>query len=120
MYPILQALISLTIAARLLTITPGLDTALILGRQLLRTRSANFSSSRDKRWLSELVCDSSVGFRSVLLVSSSLYSLIRLLGAYYLLHLGLKVILQDFEILEVIASGSFLASKKNFVSCFIL
>ncbi len=84
-----QALIAFTAAAGLLTITPGLDTALVL-------RTAAIEGSRRAMLAGAGICLGcltwglavAVGLGGLLAVSRFAYNALRLLGACYLMFLG--------------------------------
>lgn len=88
----LQALLSFALAVGLLTITPGLDTALIL-------RTATVKGSRPALWVGlgiALGCLiwcilAAVGLGAVLATSRQLYDTLRLGGACYLFYLGIQL-----------------------------
>ncbi len=89
---ILQALLSFAFATGLLTITPGLDTALIL-------RTATVKGSRPALWVGlgiALGCLiwcilAAFGLSAILSASRQVYDLVRLGGACYLIYLGLQL-----------------------------
>ncbi|HEV2287926.1 MAG TPA: LysE family translocator [Candidatus Acidoferrales bacterium] len=87
-----HALIAFAIAAALLTITPGLDTALVL-------RTAAVEGPR-RAWLAGTgICSGlfgwalavSVGLGALLAVSHLAYNALRIVGACYLIYLGGKI-----------------------------
>jgi threonine/homoserine/homoserine lactone efflux protein len=87
-----HALVAFAIAAALLTITPGLDTALVL-------RTAAVEGPR-RAWLASTgICCGlfgwalavSVGLGALLAVSHLAYSVLRIVGACYLVYLGGKI-----------------------------
>lgn len=90
----LQALLSFAIAAGLLTITPGMDTALVL-------RTATVKGARPALAVALGTCIGcliwclliSVGLGVVLTASTLLYNLLRISGAIYLLYLGFQMAL---------------------------
>lgn len=87
-----QALLSFAIAAGLLTVTPGLDTALIL-------RTATVKGSRAAVWVGlgiSLGCLiwctlAAVGLGALLAASRVVYDLLRIAGACYLVCLGVQL-----------------------------
>ena len=92
---ITQALIAFTLAAGLLTITPGLDTALVL-------RTAAVEGPK-KAWLAAIgVCLGTLGWGAIaalglgaLLAASELaFTVLKWIGAAYLVWLGLNLILK--------------------------
>jgi len=95
---ILSSLIAFFLAAGLITVTPGLDTALVL--------RATASEGRRAGWRAAvgvaagcLVWGAAValGLGAVLAASSRLFALIRLAGAAYLIWMGLRLILSRRE-----------------------
>src|SRR5215475_10353381 len=93
-----QALLSFTLAAGLLTITPGLDTALVL-----RTAAVE---GRKKAMLAGIgICSgclfwgaaASFGLSALLAVSGFAYSVLRIVGAVYLGCLGIKLVIRAFK-----------------------
>lgn len=89
------ALVAFTAAAGLLTITPGLDTALVL-------RTAAVEGSRRAMLAGTGIClgcvvwglTAAVGLGGLLSVSRLAYDTLRLLGACYLMLLGGKILLR--------------------------
>ena len=103
---ILQALIAFSIAAGLLTITPGLDTALVL-------RTAAVEGPR-KAWLAAFgVCLGTLGWGAMvalglgaLLAASPLaFELLKWAGCAYLVWLGLNLILRPRDRFEIPGAG---------------
>jgi threonine/homoserine/homoserine lactone efflux protein len=96
-----QALLSFTLAAGLLTITPGLDTALVL-------RTAAAEGGKQALLAGVGICSgcllwaaaASFGLSALLAVSLFAYKVMQIGGAIYLGYLGIKLILRAF------ASGS--------------
>lgn len=90
-----HALVAFTAAAGLLTITPGLDTALVL-------RTAAVEGSRRAMLAGAGIClgcltwglAASVGLGGLLDVSRFAYDVVRTLGACYLAFLGTKLLLR--------------------------
>ncbi|HEY5209592.1 MAG TPA: LysE family translocator [Stellaceae bacterium] len=89
---ILDALLTFTLAAGVLTITPGLDTALVL-------RTAAIEGSR-RGMIAALgvgagcLCwglAASVGLGALLAVSQLAYNLLRIIGACYLIYIGIAM-----------------------------
>jgi threonine/homoserine/homoserine lactone efflux protein len=93
MSPLEQALIAFTLAATLLTVTPGLDTALVL-------RTAAAESSRRALIAGIGICLGclawgvivALGLGMLLQASELAYTLLRWAGALYLLYLGFKLL----------------------------
>ena len=92
-----QALLSFACAAGLLTITPGLDTALVL-------RTAAVEGRKPAIFAGFGICfgclawgvAASFGLSALLGVSGLAYNLLRLVGAFYLGYLGIKLFIRAF------------------------
>ncbi|HMH03947.1 MAG TPA: LysE family translocator [Candidatus Udaeobacter sp.] len=92
-----QALLSFTLAAGLLTITPGLDTALVL-------RTAAVEGGKRAMLAGIGICfgcllwgaAASFGLSALLAVSSFAYNMLRIVGAIYLSYLGIKLFVRAF------------------------
>lgn len=96
MSPLEQSLIAFTLAAALMTVTPGLDTALVL-------RTATVEGAR-RAWFAGLgICLGCLAWGVVvafglgaLLAASELgYRILKYAGAAYLVYLGLKLIFSE-------------------------
>jgi threonine/homoserine/homoserine lactone efflux protein len=92
-----QALLSFTLAAGLLTITPGLDTALVL-------RTAAVEGGKQALLAGVGICSgcllwgaaASFGLSALLAVSGFAYKVLRIVGAIYLGYLGIKLLTRAF------------------------
>jgi threonine/homoserine/homoserine lactone efflux protein len=92
-----QALLSFSFAAGLLTITPGLDTALVL-------RTAAVEGGKQAMLAGVGICSgclvwgiaASFGLSALLAVSRFAYNLLRIAGAFYLGYLGMKLLIHTF------------------------
>jgi threonine/homoserine/homoserine lactone efflux protein len=92
-----QALLSFTLAAGLLTITPGLDTALVL-------RTAAVEGRKQAMLAGMGICcgclfwgaAASFGLTALLAVSGFAYNVLRIVGAIYLGYLGIKFFVRAF------------------------
>ena len=92
-----QALLSFTVTAGLLTITPGLDTALVL-------RTAAVEGRKQAMLAGIGICSgcllwgaaASIGLSALLAVSGFAYSVLRIVGAVYLGYLGIKLVIRAF------------------------
>jgi threonine/homoserine/homoserine lactone efflux protein len=92
-----QALLSFTLAAGLLTITPGLDTALVL-------RTAAVEGGKQAFLAGVGICfgcllwgaAASFGLGALLAVSGLAYNVLRIVGAIYLGYLGIKLVVRAF------------------------
>ena len=98
-----HALVAFTAAAGLLTITPGLDTALVL-------RTAGVEGSRRAMLAGAGIClgcltwglAASVGLGGLLAVSRLGYDTLRILGACYLIFIGAKLFFRARPVLSEI------------------
>ena len=92
-----QALLSFTLAAALLTITPGLDTALVL-------RTAAVEGGKQAMLAGVGICfgcllwgvAASFGLSALLAVSGFAYNVLRIVGAIYLGYLGIRLFIGAF------------------------
>jgi threonine/homoserine/homoserine lactone efflux protein len=92
-----QALLSFTLAAGLLTITPGLDTAMVL-------RTAAVEGRKHAMLAGIGICfgclfwggAASFGLSALLAVSGFAYNVLRIVGAIYLGYLGIKLFIRAF------------------------
>ena len=92
-----QALLSFTLAAGLLTITPGIDTALVL-------RTAAVEGGKQAMMAGIGICfgcllwgaAASFGLSALLAVSGFAYNALRIAGAIYLGYLGIRLFIRAF------------------------
>jgi threonine/homoserine/homoserine lactone efflux protein len=92
-----QALLSFAVTAGLLTITPGLDTALVL-------RTAAVEGRKQAMFAGVGICfgclfwgaAASCGLSALLAVSGFAYNALRIVGAIYLGYLGIKLFVRAF------------------------
>ena len=92
-----QALLSFTLTAGLLTIAPGLDTALVL-------RTAAVEGRKPAMLAGIGICSgcllwgaaASFGLSTLLAVSGFAYNVLRIVGAIYLSYLGIKLVVRAF------------------------
>jgi threonine/homoserine/homoserine lactone efflux protein len=99
-----HALLAFTLAAALLTITPGIDTALVL-------RTAAVEGPRRAMLAGAGICCgcllwglvASVGLGTLLAASHVAYGMLRTVGACYLIFLGMKMLLRKHPLVS--ASG---------------
>src|SRR4029077_10434420 len=97
-----HALLAFTAAAGLLTITPGLDTALVL-------RTAAVDGGRRALLAGLGVCLGclvwglavAVGLGGLLAVSRLAYDILRVVGALYLIYLGVRLLLRPAPSLDL-------------------
>jgi threonine/homoserine/homoserine lactone efflux protein len=93
-----QALLSFTLTGGLLTITPGLDTALVL-------RTAAVEGRKQAMLAGMGICSgcllwgaaASFGLSALLAVSGFAYKMLRIVGAIYLGYLGIKLFIRAFS-----------------------
>src|SRR3954468_15858213 len=94
-----QALIAFNIAAGLLTITPGLDTALVLRTAAVEgPKRAIFAGLGICTGLLVWAAAVSVGLGALLTASQMAYRILQIAGACYLLYLGGKLLCRRHEI----------------------
>lgn len=95
-----HALFAFSVAAALLTMTPGLDTALVL-------RTAAVEGSRRAMLAAAGICCGlfgwalgvSIGLGALLAVSRAAYDVMRIAGACYLIYLGARIFFRRFSAL---------------------
>jgi len=93
-----SALVSFALVAGLVTITPGLDTALVLRSALTKGRASAYATALG-------VCTgclvwgvaAAVGVSAVLTASETAYTVLRLVGAAYLIWLGVRWLVAGFR-----------------------
>lgn len=87
-----HALFAFAVAAALLTITPGLDTALVLRTAAVEgPRRASFAGAGICCGLFGWALAVSIGLGALLAVSRFAYGALRIVGAVYLIYLGAKI-----------------------------
>ena len=104
---IAQSLIAFVLAAGLVTVTPGLDTALVL-------RAAASEGRKPGAWAAVgvgagcLIWGGAValGLTALLAASTAAYALLRWAGAAYLLYLGVQLLLKPRSALQIEAAPS--------------
>jgi len=95
-----QALIAFLFAAGLLTITPGLDTAIVLRASALEGRRAGIAAAVGiTLGLVVWGAASAIGLTALLAASSLAYTALKWIGAAYLIGLGLMMALKPKEAL---------------------
>lgn len=88
-----QQLIAFAVVAGLLTLTPGLDTALVLRYSLTQRRAVAFATSLGiTTGLLVWGVAASVGVSALLTASQVAYDVLRVLGALYMAWLGVRLI----------------------------
>ena len=88
----LSAVLAFAVAAALLTLTPGLDTALVL-------RTAAVEGAAQARFALAGICTglflwgtaTSLGLTALIAVSNAAYNALRVAGAFYLVYLGVRM-----------------------------
>jgi len=89
----------------LLNLTPGPDTAYILGRSIAQGRSAGVASALGIMVGSIFhTCAAALGLSALLATSAWAFTAIKLIGGLYLLFLGIKLILERREELRLPSS----------------
>lgn len=102
-----QSLIAFVAAAGLVTVTPGLDTALVL-------RAAAAEGRKSGAWAALGVAAGcltwggavALGLTALLAASSAAYTALRWAGAAYLLYLGVRLLLSPRSALQIEAATS--------------
>ena len=90
-----QALIAFVFAAGILTITPGLDTAIVLRSSALEGRRAGIAAAAGITFgLMVWGTASAIGLTALLAASSLAYTALKWIGAAYLIILGLAMLLK--------------------------
>jgi threonine/homoserine/homoserine lactone efflux protein len=90
-----QALITFVFAAGLLTITPGLDTAIVLRASALEGRKAGIAAAAGiTLGLVVWGAASAIGLTALLAASSLAYTTLKWIGAAYLVVLGLGMLIR--------------------------
>lgn len=112
-----HALFAFSIAAALLTITPGLDTALVLRTAAVEgPRRATLAGAGICCGLFGGALGVSFGLGALLEVSRLAYGVLRIAGAGYLVYLGAKIFFRKPESLmdaEVAAEGESFGTESN-------
>ena len=87
------ALVSFSVVAGLMTITPGLDTALVLRTAARGTRRAAFATALGiNSGVLVWALAAAVGVSALLTASETAYTVLRFAGALYMLYLGARMI----------------------------
>jgi threonine/homoserine/homoserine lactone efflux protein len=116
-----QALMAFTFTAGLLTITPGLDTALVLRTALIEgRRRALLAGAGICSGLLLWALIVSLGLGALLASSKLAYNVLRIAGAGYLFYLGGKLLSHrlQFQVIDV-ASQSDSTSQGSRIGCFL-
>jgi threonine/homoserine/homoserine lactone efflux protein len=89
-----HAVLSFAVLGALLTVTPGLDTALVLRSAITMGRGPAFATALGIN-AGALIwgAAAAVGVSALLTASASGYLILRVLGAAYMLHLGVRMII---------------------------
>ena len=100
-----HALLAFAAAAGLLTVTPGLDTALVLRTAAVEgPRRAMLAASGICFGLLTWGLAASLGLGALLAVSHAAYSILRIVGACYLIYLGVRMFFRRAPSLSLEAS----------------
>ncbi|WP_436524053.1 LysE family translocator [Actinoplanes sp. HUAS TT8] len=93
-----HAVLSFAILGGLLTITPGLDTALVLRSAVTMGRGPAFATALGVN-TGALVwgAAAAVGVSALLTASATAYTVLRVAGAAYMLYLGVRMIVSAFK-----------------------
>ena len=92
---LIQALLAFVLAVGLLTITPGLDTAIVLRASALEGRRAGIAAAAGiTLGLMVWGTASAIGLTALLAASSLAYTALKWIGAAYLVILGLNMLLR--------------------------
>ena len=103
----LQALLAFIAAASILTITPGVDTAIVLRSVAAGgPRPAAFASAGIALGCLVWGAAVSVGLGALLAASELAFTIVKWAGAAYLLYLGFKLILRPRERFDASAAGA--------------
>lgn len=98
----LEALFAFLAAASILTITPGVDTAMVLRSATTGgTRSAIFASVGILSGCLAWGAAASLGLGALLAASELAFTIVKWVGAGYLVYLGLKLILRPRQRIEL-------------------
>jgi threonine/homoserine/homoserine lactone efflux protein len=104
--PFAEHLIAFTLAATLLTLTPGIDTALVLRTAAVEGRQQALAAAlRHQRWLPALGRGGGLRLGALLAVSEFGYNLLKYCGAAYLAWLGLNMLLRPRKSLAPVQAG---------------
>ena len=95
---VLQALAAFALVAGLLTVIPGLDTALVLRSSIAAGRSHGFATALGIG-TGALVwgAAAAVGASAILVASELAFTVLKLAGAGYLAYLGVSLLIQSFR-----------------------
>ena len=92
-----QALLGFMVVAALLTIVPGIDTALVLRSSIARSRGYAWATAMGiKTGLLVWGAAAAVGATAILAASEAAYRTMSLAGAVYLMWMGLSFIIRSF------------------------
>jgi threonine/homoserine/homoserine lactone efflux protein len=111
---LIQALVAYSVAAGLLTITPGLDTTLVL-----RTAAIEGSASASRAALGIVTgclawgAAVALGLGALLAASELAFTVLKWAGALYLLWLGLNLLIKPRSHLEIEAAATGTAGQRN-------
>ncbi len=91
------AVLAFAVAAGLLTVTPGLDTALVLRTAAVRGGEARFAAFGICLGCLIWGTATSLGLTALLAVSKLAYNGVRIAGACYLIYLGIQMWIRKRE-----------------------
>ncbi len=95
---VLEAVLGFAVVAALLTVIPGLDTALVLRSSLTRSRSYAVATALGiQTGVMAWGIAAAVGATALLAVSEVVYEIVRLAGAAYLVGLGVWLVVASFR-----------------------
>ena len=95
---VLEAVLGFAVVAALLTVIPGLDTALVLRSSLTRSRSYAVATALGiQTGVMVWGIAAAVGATALLAVSAIAYEIVSLAGAAYLVGLGIWLVIQSFR-----------------------
>jgi threonine/homoserine/homoserine lactone efflux protein len=90
---VMPSLFAFGLVAGLLTITPGLDTALVLRSAMTQGRQQAFATALGiSAGLLVWGVSAAAGIAAVVTVSTAIYTALRLIGAAYMVWLGLRIL----------------------------
>jgi RhtB (resistance to homoserine/threonine) family protein len=93
------------VSGLLLNLTPGPDTAYILGRSMAQGRAAGIASAFGIMAGSLFhTCAAALGLSALLATSAVAFTVIKIIGGLYLLYLGIRIILDRSEQLRLPSS----------------
>jgi threonine/homoserine/homoserine lactone efflux protein len=114
---VVQALLAFTVAAGLLTLTPGLDTALVLRTSALEgRRQAMLAALGVGMGCLVWGAASALGLSALLAASQTAFAALKWMGAAYLVWLGLGLILRPRQAFEIRQGQPARAQPRNWLA----